>query len=346
MEDLVVGGETRIWLGRKADTSTVLGDARPHRVAYIVQPGVPAELGRRLATGSGSGVESAVVEVPDGEAAKTLGVVEEVCRRLAELGLDRSDLIVAVGGGAVTDLAGFVAAVFLRGIRVHYVPTTLLGAVDAAIGGKTGVNAGAKNLVGVFRHAARVVIDVAVLEALPDHLLRSGAAEALKAGMVGDPGLVALYERDGLTASAAEVVERAIRVKSAVVGRDFRETGVRAHLNYGHTVGHAVEVAAGIPHGEAIAIGMIAAGRVSALVARFTGEARQGAIIAGLGLPVTAPPVDAGMVRALLAQDKKRSGGAIRMVVLEDVGRPQVVPVDDATVTAALTAVGIGGERE
>ena len=340
MDRLVIGGETRVWIGANADLAVVLGDALPRRIAFIVQPGVPAEIGRRL------GSDATVIEVPDGEAAKNLATVEMVCLRLSEVGMERTDLLVGVGGGAATDLCGFVAAVFLRGIRVHYVPTTLVGAVDAAIGGKTGVNVGAKNSVGAFRHPARVIIDTAVLEALPLPLVRMGAAEAFKAGMVGDPALVDLYERHGLAAPLGEVVDRAIRVKAAIVGADFLETGVRAHLNYGHTIGHAVELAAGIPHGAAVAIGMVAAGRVSAMLAGFAHEARQATIISGLGLPVVSPPTDPDAVRSLLARDKKRTGGTTRMVVLADVGRPQVVAVDDATVTAALTAVAIGGGSE
>ena len=340
MDRLVIGGETRVWIGANADLAVVLGDALPRRIAFIVQPGVPAEIGRRL------GSDATVIEVPDGEAAKNLATVEMVCLRLSEVGMERTDLLVGVGGGAATDLCGFVAAVFLRGIRVHYVPTTLVGAVDAAIGGKTGVNVGAKNSVGAFRHPARVIIDTAVLEALPLPLVRMGAAEAFKAGMVGDPALVDLYERHGLAAPLGEVVDRAIRVKAAIVGADFLETGVRAHLNYGHTIGHAVELAAGVPHGAAVAIGMVAAGRVSAMLAGFAHETRQATIISSLGLPVVSPPTDPDAVRSLLARDKKRTGGTTRMVVLADVGRPQVVAVDDATVTAALTAVAIGGGSE
>jgi 3-dehydroquinate synthase len=215
--------------------------------------------------------------------------------------------------------------------------------VDAAIGGKTAVNLGAKNLVGVFRHPARVVIDLDVLGALPAAALRSGVAEALKAAMVGDPGLLEILERDGLAAPLEEVVERAIKVKAVVVDRDFLETGARAVLNYGHTVGHALEVVAGLPHGEAVAIGMVAAGRASALLCGFGAEDRQRAAILRLGLPVAAPAVDPSRIRELMGADKKRADGALRMVLLAAVGNPQVVAVDDATVTAALTAVGIGG---
>ena len=340
MGEFVVAGATSVWIGTGADAGTVLAGASPRRVALLAQSGIPAVIAGRL----GAGMPDAVVfEIPDGESAKTLGVVEEACRRLASAGVERGDLLVGVGGGAATDLVGFVAAVFLRGIRVHYVATTLVGAVDAAIGGKTAVNLEAKNQVGVFRHPSRVVIDTAVLAALPAPLRRAGLAEALKAGLVGDPGLVELLERYGTDAPLAEVVERAIRVKAGIVERDFEEVGERAHLNYGHTIGHAIEVVAGISHGDAVAVGMVAAGRVSALVAGFREEDRQRAVIAALGLPVAVAGVEVSRVRALIARDKKRSSGGLRMVVLAEVGRPQVVAVDDATVTAALTAVGIGG---
>jgi 3-dehydroquinate synthetase len=340
MGEFVIAEATSVWIGPGAGADTVLAGASPRRVALLAQPGVPVVIARGLAAQMPDAV---VVEIPDGESAKTLGVVEGVCRRLAAAGVERGDLLIGVGGGAATDLVGFVAAVYLRGIRVHYVATTLVGAVDAAIGGKTAVNIEAKNQVGVFRHPSRVVIDTAVLEALPPPLRRAGLAEALKAGLVGDPGLVELLERCGGDAPLAEVVERAIRVKAGIVARDFEEAGERAHLNYGHTIGHAIEVAAGISHGDAVAVGMVAAGRVSTLVTGFRDEDRQRAVIAALGLPVTAAGVEASRVRALIARDKKRSSGGLRMVVLAEVGRPQVVAVDDATVTAALAAVGIGG---
>ena len=340
MAETVVAGPTIISIGAGDLAERVLGAATLDRVALLVQPGVPAAIGRRLAADLAS---AEVFEVPDGEAAKTLGVAEDVCRRFEAAGIGRSGLIVGVGGGALTDLAGFVAGIYLRGVRLRLVPTTLVAALDAAIGGKSGVNLAAKNQVGLFRQPDRVVIDTAVLAELPVPLLREGAAEALKAGLIGDPALVALYERRGLEAPLEEVVARAVAVKSAIVARDFAEQGERAHLNYGHTVGHAVEVAAGIPHGEAVAVGMVAAGRASALVAGFDAEERQRAVIARLGLPVVAPQVDAAKVRSLMGSDKKRQGDALRMVLLAAIGSPRVVAVDDATVTAALHSVGIEG---
>ncbi len=344
MESVRVAGATVVLVGRGLlDAATVLGE-RPSRarVAVLAQPGVPARLAEDLARGfRREGVAAGVQVLPDGEAAKTVAVAESIYGWLAALKLTRGDTVLGVGGGALTDLAGFVAATFLRGVESIYVPTTLLGAVDAAIGGKTGVNLGAKNLVGAFHHPARVVIDADLLDGLPAALRREGSAEALKAGLVGDPALVALYERDGLEADPAEVVLRAIRVKAGVVGRDFREQGERAYLNYGHTIGHAIEVAAGLSHGEAVAVGMVAAGRAAALAAGFGEEDRQREVIARLGLPVAAPGAGLEEVRGLLQLDKKRDAKGLRMVLLEGVGRPRLDHVGAATVEAALAAVGI-----
>jgi 3-dehydroquinate synthase len=333
-----------VLVGRRMLDPTIVVGERPGRarVAVLTQPGEPARLGRGLAVAlreGGLAVETRVL--PDGEEAKTLAVAGGVYEWLAALGLTRDDTVLAVGGGALTDLAGFVAATFLRGVEAVYVPTTLLGAVDASIGGKTAVNLAAKNLVGAFHHPARVVIDADVLDGLPVSLRREGAAEALKAGLVGDPTLVSLCERDGLQADLAEVVKRAVAVKAGIVSRDFREQGERAHLNYGHTVGHAVEAAAGLGHGSAVAVGMVAAGRAAALVAGFEEEDRQRAIIGGLGLPVAVPGVDSAEVRRLLGMDKKRDAAGLRMVLLEKVGHPRLDHVAAATVETALAAVGI-----
>jgi len=310
-------------------------------VVVIASPAVGSIADRVVAGLSGGGRVVERVVVPDGESAKTLDAVGATVQALNDLAMTREGLIVAVGGGATTDLAGFVAATYLRGVAVHYVATTLVGAVDAAIGGKTGVNVGGKNLVGVFRHPGRVVVDIGVLEGLPTRLRRQGAAEALKAGFIADPGLVEMFEREGLDADLESVVRRALAVKAAVVGRDFTESGERAVLNYGHTVGHAVEVAAGISHGEAVAVGMVAAGKAASLLTGFADRSRHDAVIARLGLPVVAPPVDGSRIEALMALDKKRDLSGQRMVLLEEIGRPQVTTVDTATVRAALEAVGI-----
>ena len=282
----------------------------------------------------------ALFELPDRERAKTLDVVGQVALFLNDLGMTRGDVVIGMGGGAATDLAGFVASVYLRGVECILVPTTLLGAVDAAIGGKTAVNVGGKNLVGTFAHPSHVLVDTDVLADLPEEILREGAAEAVKAGFIADPSLVDLYERDGLGADLTTVLRRAIGVKAAVVSSDFTELGDRAMLNYGHTVGHAVEMVAGLPHGHAVAVGMVAAGAVSERLLGFPDRERHDAVIAGLGLPTRSPVADATALRPLIDLDKKRDAHGLRMVLLEEIGRTTVRHVDSATVTAALAAVG------
>ncbi|MEA2009150.1 MAG: 3-dehydroquinate synthase family protein [Actinomycetota bacterium] len=311
------------------------------QVAILTQPSVRALADSVAASILDEGVTASVVELPDGEAAKTLSVTEDVALTLNRLGLTRTDTVLGVGGGAATDTAGFVAATYLRGVECVLVPTTLLGAVDAAVGGKTGVNVGGKNLVGAFRHPSRVLIDVDVLESIPMNLRRQGTAEALKTGFVGDPDLVDLYREHGIDAPLDEVVGRAVDVKARVVSEDFREGGLRAVLNYGHTAGHAVEMAGGISHGEAVAIGMVAAGVVGERTVGFGRRIEQEDLIASLGLPTRSPDVDATEIERLMALDKKRDTGGIRFVVLEDFGVPRVVHPDDATVRASLHAIGI-----
>ncbi|MGI9647677.1 MAG: 3-dehydroquinate synthase [Acidimicrobiia bacterium] len=322
---------------------SLAGEILPERIGrdravVLTQPGA-ADFAALVVDGIAStGLAVDLVVVPDGEAAKTIEAAGELYTRLNRLGLARGDTVVAVGGGAVTDVGGFVAATYLRGIEAVYCPTTLLGAVDAAIGGKTGVNVGGKNLVGVFSQPARIVVDIDVLDQLPIHLRRQGMAEALKTGLVGDPDLVDLLERDGLDADTGEVVERAVAVKTDVVAEDYRESGRRAILNYGHTIGHAVEVVTGVSHGEAVAIGMMAAGAVSADQTGFTGQNRQRTIIERLGLPTSAV-FDRGPARQLVDLDKKRDTSGLRMVLLEAVGRPVVQPVDDEMIDLALSAI-------
>jgi 3-dehydroquinate synthase len=288
-----------------------------------------------------TGLVVATRQLPDREAAKTLTTAEATFLWLNSLGMTRGDTIVAVGGGALTDAAGFIAAAYLRGIEIVLVPTTLLGAVDAAIGGKTAVNVGGKNLAGLFRHPERVVIDLDVLDGLPKALLVEGTAEAVKAGLIADIELVGLYEEHGLHAPLDQVVPMAVRVKAAVVGGDFREGGRRAVLNYGHTVGHAVETATGLPHGHAVAVGMAAAGAISEAVVGFADAGRQRRLLEALELPVTSPAVERRELHRLMALDKKRDSSGIRMVLLRSIGDPTVVTVDAATVDAALDAVGV-----
>jgi 3-dehydroquinate synthetase len=312
---------------------------RSHRrtTAIFSQQGAAA-VAQRVFDAVGTGP---LMYLPDRDDAKTMAVVEKAYRWLAEVPLGRHDTIVGVGGGAATDMAGFVAATWLRGIESVMVPTTLLGAVDAAIGGKTGINLAGKNLVGAFHLPSRVVVDLDVMETVPTTLRLEGVAEALKAGLVGDPVLVELFERHGAAAPLEAVVTRSIRVKAEVVGADFREDGRRAILNFGHTIGHGVEMAAGMPHGMAVAVGMVAAGAISAARYGFPSQWLTN-VIFSLGLPVSAFGVSHDSVLEFVGRDKKRSADGTRMVLLRSVGDPVVDLVDDAEIDLGLATVGIG----
>jgi 3-dehydroquinate synthetase len=313
----------------------------PGQVAILCQPAT-RRLAEETATAlAGAGIPATGLTLPDGEDAKQMGVVEDVYRHLNGQRFTRSDLIVGIGGGALTDTAGFVGGTYLRGVDVWYVPTTLLGAVDAAIGGKTGVNVDGKNLAGVFKHPERVVVDIAILEALPEDLLREGSAEALKTGFIADEEIITAYERDGLAVDLQDVVDRSVAVKARVVNADFTERGQRAVLNYGHTVGHAIETSTGRSHGASVAIGMHAAGAASARLLGFPDAGRQLDVIRSIGLPTVAPDAKRATVRSLMALDKKRDAHGLRMVLLRAIGAPEVHAVDDATVQAALDAVGV-----
>ncbi len=305
MERFLIGEGSEILIDRGLASGEVLplrGDR--DKVAVLTQPGAGP-----IANLVCAGIDTAPAQqmvLPDRDLAKTLAVAEAAYEWLAELGVTRHSTVVGVGGGSVTDLAGFVAATYLRGIEVVHVPTTLLGAVDAAIGGKTGVNLGGKNLVGAFYHPTRVVIDLDVLDQLPLELKREGMAEVLKAGLIADPVLLAELESGGMQADLNLAVPRAVAVKAAVVGEDFREKGIRETLNYGHTIGHAVEIAGGFAHGHAVAIGMVAAGRIAEELLGFREAERQLQAIAGLGLPVRSAGVSREQVLEVLARDKKR----------------------------------------
>jgi 3-dehydroquinate synthase len=290
------------------------------------------------------------LEVPAGEEAKRLEVVAGLYERLAAIPAHRADPVLAVGGGATTDVAGFAAATWLRGVPLVNVPTTVLGMVDAAIGGKTGVDLDSgKNLVGAFHQPRAVVADLDTLASLPAAEVRSGLAEVAKAGLAGDPALAEALARSagpavaGDPAALAPLVEGAVRVKAAVVGADEHEEGRegvgRLLLNYGHTLGHALERLAGyrgLRHGEAVALGMVFAARVAEAI----GLARPGLadghveLLAAVGLPVGGVRLDPDRVLAAMATDKKQRRG-LRLVLLRELGQPEVVPAPDRQVLVA-----------
>ncbi|MEV4200090.1 3-dehydroquinate synthase [Micromonospora globbae] len=294
-------------------------------------------LGERLRA---AGTTPLPVEVPDAEAGKHIDVAAACWDRLGAAGFTRSDAVVGVGGGAVTDLAGFVAACWLRGVRWVPVATSLLGMVDAAVGGKTGINTAAgKNLVGAFHPPVGVLADLATLDSLPAAELAAGMAEVVKCGFIADPAILDLVEADPVAATdptgpvARELIERAIRVKADVVSGDLRESGVREVLNYGHTLAHAIERVEEYRwrHGHAVAVGLVFAGTLGRLAGRLDEPTarRHRSVLAALGLP-TGYRADA-WPRLLDAMrvDKKARGSRLRFVVLDGLARPAILEGPD-----------------
>ncbi|MDQ6650901.1 MAG: 3-dehydroquinate synthase [Actinomycetota bacterium] len=287
-----------------------------------------------------AGIGCHLVEVPDAEAAKELRVAARVWEMLGRLGFTRSDAIVGLGGGATTDLAGFVAATWLRGVRVVQVPTTLLGMVDAAVGGKTGINTDAgKNLVGAFHPPVGVLCDLAMLGSLPAPDYVSGLAEVVKAGFLADPAILDLIEADPAAATTSagaatrELVERAVRVKAAVVSEDLTEQGGREVLNYGHTLGHAIEKVESYRwrHGDAVSVGLCFAAELGRLAGRLddTTADRHRDTLASVGLPVTYREDAWPALYAAMRVDKKARGARLRFVVLDGLARPRILDDPD-----------------
>lgn len=284
---------------------------------------------------------------PPGERSKSLAVFGRLVDSMARAGVDRDTPMLAAGGGVVSDLAGFAAAVFKRGVPLHVLPTTLLAQVDAAIGGKNGLDLPrSKNALGTIRQPASVTIDPEVLSTLPPREFVSGLAEVIKCGVIRDPALFALLERrmDRLLArdpaTLEEAIRRAVFVKARIVARDESDSGEREILNYGHTVGHALEAASGYRrrHGEAVALGMMAAARIAQDLGLADGAfvERQQRVIASAGLPVRMDAAAPGILRAL-RHDKKRRDGVNRFVLPLGVGRVRRgVPVTEAQVARAL----------
>lgn len=298
-----------------------------------------------------------VVEVPDGEGAKSPDVLKLLWTKAASIPLTRRDLVVALGGGVVGDLAGFLAATWNRGIAVVQVPTTVLAQVDAAVGGKTGINLPeGKNLVGAFHQPVAVVADVDTLATLGERTRREGFAEVVKAGLLRDGRILELLEEEvppltgPVDERTVELIRRAIAVKAAVVAADERETGERAYLNLGHTLGHAIEALEGYGawlHGEAVAAGTVAAlhigQRTGVTPAAVTSRAE--ALLQRLGLPTRLPPLPHSELWQVMGRDKKADRG-VRFVLLEDVGSPVVAMPERSVVDAVIDALTEPGDDE
>ncbi len=266
--------------------------------------------------------------LPDGEQYKTLDTAAAVYSGLVKLGLDRSGLILALGGGVIGDTLGFIAATYMRGVRLVQVPTSLLAMVDASVGGKTGLDLPeGKNLIGAFKQPELVVIDTNVLATLPEAEWRCGLAEVVKHGLLADP---ALLDPDFLRRErAAEFVPRAVAVKVAIVEQDPFEQHVRAHLNLGHTFAHALEQVSGYTwkHGEAVAVGLVAATRLSAALGLCGPElpAQVAALLQKLGLPTRLGRYDPEGLWRAMAADKKWRDGRPRFVLLKGIGKPLIM---------------------
>ena len=284
---------------------------------------------------AGAGLAVLPIEVPDAEPGKDLAVAARCWDALGGAHFTRTDVVVGVGGGAVTDVAGFVAACWLRGVRWVPVATSLLGMVDAAVGGKTGINTAAgKNLVGAFHPPAGVLCDLSTLDDLPEVDLVAGLAEVVKCGFIADPAILEAIERDPAAAKdpsspvLQDLVERSVRVKARVVGEDLTESGLREILNYGHTLAHAIEKVEGYRwrHGHAVSVGLVFAAALGEKSGRLDpGTARRHrTVLASLGLPVTYHgPFDE--ILATMRVDKKARGSRLRFVVLDGLARPSIL---------------------
>ncbi|MCL2780286.1 MAG: 3-dehydroquinate synthase [Actinomycetia bacterium] len=353
--DGAVAPTTRIPVGGPAPYQVLVGrdllDELPAlldgatRVAVIHPPTLPDRALACRDALAARGFETICLEVPDGEDAKTVAVAQSCWAALGRAGFTRSDAIVGLGGGTTTDLAGWVAACWLRGVRVAQLPTTVVGMVDAAIGGKTGVNTErGKNLVGSFHQPVGVLCDLTALATLPETEYRGGLGEVVKHGFIADPGTLELIEADPAGAVRAgnpierELIERSVRVKAAVVSADPTERGRREILNYGHTLGHAIERAEGYRwrHGAAVSVGMVYAAAVARRLGRLDDATadRHRALLSALGLPVS---YRAGAFDELLADmrvDKKARGHRLRLVLLDGLARPVTVADPDPAVLA------------
>ncbi len=344
--DVVVGSGARHGL-----SAHVAGAAK----VAILHPGVLAPSAREL--GSGLDADVSYLELPDAEDAKTPAVLADCWTTLAKAGFTRSDAVVGLGGGTTTDLAGFVAASWLRGVRYVCVPTTLLAMVDAAVGGKTGINLpSGKNLVGAFWEPAAVLADLDYLRTLPADDLRGGFAEMIKHGFIADPRTLDLFEADPVAMfdpsgeALHEAVVRSMKVKAGVVAGDLRERTSAAGagavgrelLNYGHTLAHAIERRERytMRHGYAVSIGAVFA----ALLSRNLGHAddafvaRHRAVFSSVGLPIHYVPGAWDELRATMNVDKKTRGGSLRFVLLDAVGAPFIAQAPDEAVLRATYA--------
>lgn len=347
--------DVRIGVGTSNHLAEVLGD-RPVRIALIHTAPVQRHSDRARALLRQAGYEVSDVLIPDAEAGKTIEVANGIWQRLGNEGFTRSDAVVGLGGGAATDLAGFVAATWMRGIRYVNCPTSLLAMVDASTGGKTGINTPqGKNLVGSFYTPAGVLADMRALETLPNDIFIEGLGEVAKSGFIRDPEILSILENHAqqlrefngstflgspLEDVVAELIERTVKVKAYHVSNDLREAGLREFLNYGHTLGHAIEQIEHFKwrHGNAVAVGCVFAAELSSILGYIDQDLvdYHRHLLGSLGLPISWSGGDWDSVLALMHRDKKARGNTLRFVVLEGVGHP--IHLDDPPIEAVHEA--------
>ncbi|MGB3414928.1 MAG: 3-dehydroquinate synthase [Microbacteriaceae bacterium] len=290
--------------------------------------------------------EVMTAELPDAEAAKRIEVASFCWQLLGQSDFTRSDLIIGLGGGAITDIAGFVAATWLRGLKIIQVPTTVLAMVDAGIGGKTGINTSeGKNLVGSFHAPHAVVVDLEFLQSLPEMELKAGFAEVVKCGFIREPEILDLIEADVATvlnpdsAEMLRVIQLSIQTKADIVSADYKETGEREYLNYGHTLGHAIEYVERYQwrHGAAISIGLMYAAELGRLSGRLSDEVadRHRTVLELLGLPTSYGAKRWDSLLAVMKRDKKSRGNMLRFVVLDDLARPTILAAPEPSLIFA-----------
>lgn len=294
------------------------------RVAVVTDAGVPAEYAQRVADQCR---DAKIITVPQGEASKSMKILESVLRQMLEFNMGRGDLVIAVGGGVVGDLAGFAASIYMRGIDFINCPTTTLSMIDSSIGGKTAVDLGeTKNIVGSFWQPKLVIVDPSTLATLPRRQYINGLAESVKASLLADPELFAIFEKGDIDEQIGEIIYRSLRFKKSIVEQDETEHGMRKALNFGHTIGHGIEAAVPygtILHGEAVALGMRAALFLSERKAGLSSSDANKILrtLQALELPLVLPDgIDTATVLQKTASDKKFRAGTIRFVLLSKAG--------------------------
>jgi 3-dehydroquinate synthase len=320
------------------NVNTAAGDspAKHQRLFVVTVPPVRRKWGKKLlASLSSAGFTAKIVEMPNGERHKKLATVEKLCEQLSRLGADRNSVIVAFGGGVVGDVAGLVASLYMRGVELVQIPTTVLAQVDASIGGKTGVNLRAgKNMVGTFHHPSVVLIDPAVLSTLPEREFRAGLYEALKCGVIGKPELFLALENVDIKKLRRDpvklewIITESVKLKAEVVSSDERENGLRRVLNLGHTIGHALESQTAYRHflhGEAVAWGMIASAKIASAVGLLenNGAARIVDATRALG-PLPKVQSRSRDILRLLKSDKKTRNGIVHFVLPREIGKVEI----------------------